>query len=156
MLTFQDRYERDKVAAHAKNLAKHVDDEGFPKAGLRMEYPGHLATDFRALEMYGKYLRRTRGEGFKRNMRFCDDTESIYMDIKLPGSDDWLRITPQIAREENRRRNNASDNLVRKQLADSSPKKGLPRQGLLRGRITSHRHTPEQDRNNRDDTSETV
>ena len=134
LITFPDKFTRDQIAGHAKNLAKKVDDNGFPTAGLRMDYPGHLASDFRLLESYGKYLRRTRGEGLKRNMRFNDDNESIYMDVKLPKEEEWLRVTPPLAKDEMGRVDRKQNSDIRRRLAESSPSKPHPRQGLLRGR----------------------
>ena len=137
LLTFNNKYNRDKICSHAKNLASKTSEDGSPTAGLRLDYPEHLAKDFRALEAYGAYLRRTRGKEMKRNYRFNDDDESIYMDIRLPNDTEWLRITAEMAREQNKRKNATSNNNIRRRIAETSPSSSNlmnQRMGLTRGR----------------------
>ena len=121
LVRFEDKFARDRVSKCAKNLSECVNNDGSPSAGLRLDYPEHLAKDFRALERYGSYLRRTRGSGFKRNYRFCDDTETIYMDVRLPEEEEWLRITAEMAVSANTRRQSKSENDAARKLALSSP-----------------------------------
>ena len=50
IVTFEDRYARDIVAAHGKNLTDFIDSQGLPTAGTRIDYPSHLGTTFRTLD----------------------------------------------------------------------------------------------------------
>ena len=131
IVIFSDKLDRDKIASFAKNLAEWT-DEGRATAGLRLFYPEHLAKDFRALERYGAYLRKTRGQGMRRNYCFLDDTESIYMDVCLPGEEDWIRITTEMAQEANNKRQNTVDREARRRIALTSPT-GRNRQPNLTG-----------------------
>ena len=42
---------------------------------------------------------KTYGKGTKTYTKFDDDTRSLYLEVKLFPSDNWLRITPAKARE---------------------------------------------------------
>lgn len=74
----------------------------------------------------------------KRDYRFNDEDESIYMDIKLPNDEEWMRITLEMAKKQNRKRTNASNNHIRRRLAETSPRQNdnpmSTRMGLTRGR----------------------
>ena len=52
-VVFNTKVTRDTVSAHGKNLTIYKTEEGWPTAGLRIEYPSHLAQDFRHLDWYG-------------------------------------------------------------------------------------------------------
>ena len=90
---------RDAVASHGKDLACFKNNEGWPTAGLRLEYPGHLADDFRTLEWYGREMRLKHGRGTRRNIKFDDEEETLYIDACLPDTDYWHRINPSEAKE---------------------------------------------------------
>jgi hypothetical protein len=64
-----------------------------------MDFPDYLSADFRLLEKYGALARKKHGTGTKRNIRFDDSSSSLYMDIKLPSEDQWMRVEPRMARE---------------------------------------------------------
>ena len=59
-----------------------------------------LGPQFRLLEWYGAELRKSLGNGNRRNMKFDDDLQTIYMDVKAPSEEEWYRIDPEVAREE--------------------------------------------------------
>ena len=50
LVIFQDKYSRDQVVANAKHLSQYRLQDGKPTAGLRMNYPDHLSSDFRSLD----------------------------------------------------------------------------------------------------------
>ena len=62
------------------------------------------------------------------------------MDIKLPNDQEWMRIIPEMARKQNKKRTNASNNQIQRRLAESSPRQYggnnpmLTRMGFTRGR----------------------
>ena len=98
LVTFDDKFTRDMISAHGKNLADFIDASGYPTAGIRLDYPAHLGASFRTLDWYGKEMRDRHGKGTRRNIKFDDDEESLYLDICLPDEEYWHRITPEVAR----------------------------------------------------------
>lgn len=98
-MVFGDYKTRDWIASKGRYLSKYIDATGRPTAGFRMEVPDFLAGDFKLLEDYGYQMRQMHGRQTKRYIR-CDNEElSLYMEIRLPDSPLWLRITPELARE---------------------------------------------------------
>ena len=95
---FLDKHVRDVVASHAKNLSRFTDNEGWPTAGLRLEYPSLLGKSFRDFDWYGREMRQRHGKGTRRNKKFNDDDEVLYIDICLPGEDFWHRIPAEEAK----------------------------------------------------------
>ena len=53
------------------------------------------------LEWYGAHLRKNHEQGTKTNIRFDEENLSLDMSIALPGQDEWLRVTPDMAKQEN-------------------------------------------------------
>ena len=98
LVLFNDIYSRDRVSAHGKKLAAYH-DQGKPTAGMKIDYPPHLARTFRTLEWYDGDMKKIHGEGLKRNIRYDDLLETFYMDIKLPGEDFWHRVDMEMATE---------------------------------------------------------
>lgn len=84
--------------SHGRNLADYVDVNGNATAGTRFEYPSHLGRDFHNLEWYGSELRRRHGKGTRRNYKFDDEEEFIYLDVCLPGQEYWHKVLPYAAR----------------------------------------------------------
>ena len=99
LITLDDRYTRDILVAHAKNLAPYIDEEAQPTAGLRIDYPPHLTSAYRTLEWYGAEIWRRQGKGTRRNIKFDDATEEIYIDICKPGESYWHRVSVDMADE---------------------------------------------------------
>ena len=95
LITFVDASTRDFVISHAKNLQTGRENQH----GVRLEYPDFLGDDFRILTKFGAKMRQKMGEGFKRNVKFNDDEMSLYVDVKFPNQDEWLAVTPEVARE---------------------------------------------------------
>ena len=98
-VVFLDKHVRDVVASHGKNLACFTDEKGASTAGVRLEYPGFLGRDFRDLDWYGREMRQRHGKGTRRNIKFNDDDNTLYLDICLPGDDFWHRIPHVEARD---------------------------------------------------------
>ena len=98
LITFDSSSTRDFVFSHSKNLSKESNPNRVH--GLRLDYPAHLGSDYRALDGYGAKLRREVGTGFRRNIRFNDDELGLVMDINFPKNPDkWIRVSPKLARE---------------------------------------------------------
>ena len=115
---------RDYVSGHVANLSSFVDDNGRPTAGLRMEIPDHLRTQFQDLQSYGRALYKQHGTGFKRHVRFDDREKTLYMDIRLPGSDDWLFVDHKMAAENKMPNDRKNTSLTRERLASSISSNG--------------------------------
>lgn len=98
LVRFSDKFSRDCVASHAKNLSEYRDTQGNSCAGVRIDFPDYMAPDFRILEWFGAALRKRHGFGFKRNVKFDNDMESLFMDVNLPSSEEWRKVYPQAAR----------------------------------------------------------
>ena len=75
---------RDLVQSHARNLAEYVGTGGMPLAGIRMEVPERLMSDFKALERYGHAMCEKHGNELKRNIKMDDSAMCLYLDIYLP------------------------------------------------------------------------
>ena len=48
----------------------------------------------------GAHLRRIHGVGTKRNIKFDEEHDSFYMDVLVPNQEEWLRVSPQMAKRE--------------------------------------------------------
>ena len=98
-VVFLDKHVRDVVASHGKNLSSYTDSNGLPTAGMRLEYPSYLGRIFRDLDWYGREMRRRHGPGTKRNIKFQDDENTMYIDVCLPAGDHWHRIPHEEAKK---------------------------------------------------------
>lgn len=91
---------RDMVFSYAYNLGQFIDDDGRPTAGVRMEIPDALRPTFQDLQAYGGVLRTKHGKGLKRSVRYDDSAKTLYMNVKLPNSEEWLHVDHKLALEE--------------------------------------------------------
>ena len=92
-VVFVDVETRDRVASYAKNLSDYIEN-GKPTATFRPEIPTHLTGVHKTLLSYGYAMGLKHKTGYKRNIRFDDETHSFVIDIKLPGSDSqWFTVT---------------------------------------------------------------
>ena len=97
LILFDCTSTRDYFFSHAKNLSSSLRRES---VGLRLDYPAYLGSDYRALDAYGAHLRKQAGTGFRRNIRFDDDTLGLHMDVNFPSNPGkWIRVTPKLAKE---------------------------------------------------------
>ena len=89
---------RDHLMTKGPMLAKYITEEGKPLAGIRIDIPDFLSSDFKTLEGYGARMRRINGKMTKKYVKL-DDNYGLYLHLRLPGEDTWLRITPSLARD---------------------------------------------------------
>ena len=94
IVTFKTAAERDLVQAFTPNLK-----ELKGAAGVRLEIPEHLQTTFKLLEGHANGVRSKYPEGIKRSIKYDDSERSLALDICLPGSTSWHRISPVQALE---------------------------------------------------------
>ena len=147
LVIFTDKFTRDAVVSHAKNLSQYRHPDGKPSAGLRMNYPDHLTADFRILDWYGKQMFNKHGAGTKRNIKFDDDIEGLRIDVKIPEREEWFRVYPAMARDLKIKTSNEEARRTKTVLEISRPK-GPPLTGgnaVLRAPVLStpaQNHTP--------------
>ena len=98
-ITFKEPDDRDFVASRAVNLAALVKADGQPMAGVRLDIPGFLMPTFRDLNSYAFHARKTHGKRTKTHIKFDDSNASLILELRLPSSDNWLRVLPAKARE---------------------------------------------------------
>lgn len=115
-VTFTDFRTRDWIVSKGKCLAKYVNEEGKPTVGFRLDVPDFLAGDFKALEDYGFSMRSTHGRLTRRYIKYDEEEYSLFMELRLPESPVWLRITPELARELKQQNNREELQQERKQL----------------------------------------
>ena len=116
LVTFNAVSVRDQVMGTASKLAPFVDANGKPTAGMRIQIPRRLQTDFRILFKYGQTLRTRHGEGTRRHVKFEDTTRSLYLNVKLPGDEQWSRVSTELASRGLRAREVANDGVLEKRL----------------------------------------
>ena len=121
---------RDSVATHARNLAKFVDEQGLPTAGLRHVVPDHLIGMQSDLDRYGRLLRRIHGTGLKRNTRFDDSKMELFLSVRISGDEDWMRVDWAMAkdglREDDKKRACATRTRLASSISSSSDVEVLP------------------------------
>ena len=100
LVVFVSAEKRDVVMMSANKLAGLVDPAGAPTAGIRLEVPRELLPTFRLLSRFGARLRARHGEGTKRHIKFDDFNASLYSVVKLPGDQQWTRVSPETARKD--------------------------------------------------------
>ena len=110
---------RDYVMGQAVNLGTHVDLTGKPEAGIRIEVPEHLNNEFRDFLSFGRAMYKKHGSGFKRHIKFDDRKQCMYMDMKLPGDDEWLFVDQKLATETPDGQQRRCTTLTRKRLTSS-------------------------------------
>lgn len=127
------------MASKGRLLAEHKEDQGKPTAGFRMDVPDYLGRDFKTLTDYGFRMRCVHGEEIRRYVKYDDDCYSLYLELRLPGSQNYLRITPNMVRSFSKEGEMEEIIKVRKALTarPSSPK--ISGQGQGQGQLTMSR-----------------
>ena len=131
IVTFYDKKKRNIIPANAQSLSCHVDREGKPTAGIRLEIPLELQDSFRLLARFGTRLRARHGAGTRR--QFDDFTGTLYSNVKLPGDENWTRVTPEMARDDLDASQKEENAATRKRLAAKlvpGPRERLSRPAL--------------------------
>ena len=127
LVIFDTTSTRDYVFSHAKNLSKLplIDRQN---NGMRLDYPAHLGSEYRVLDAYGARLRSRFGEGFRRSIKFNDDEQVLYMDICLPRTEEWIRVSAGMAKEDRGAATVEDESEARKKIQE-----GLGRLPILTG-----------------------
>lgn len=127
IVTFKEAQTRDSVIGSASRLAPYVDQTGRATAGMRIEVPRRLRPDFRLLFRYGRNLKMRHGEGTRKHVKFDDATRRLYLNIKLPGDEQWSRVSTEVARRGLRAREVLSDDMLERRLDITGPLTSRPR-----------------------------
>ena len=93
----RSRTDRDVVYSYINRLAKHAG-----KAGIRLEIPLHLKSEFKLLEAHGNRVRTANGKDVKRSIQFDDADKLLILNVKISQDDDWTLVTVHQAREAKR------------------------------------------------------
>ena len=112
LVRFSSVADRDEVISHAVNL-KGI---GQP-AGVRLDIPDHLQSDFKTLIQYGNDARDHYGKDVKRSVRFFEEEQGLILHLGLP-SGRWVKVTPTKAREIRKFRRQRLVSSMRKALSD--------------------------------------
>ena len=98
-VVFSKRSSREHIASKGRMLASYVDDENHTTAGIRMDVPDFLASDYKTLDHYGLRMRNTHGKTTKRYIKYDEPNTSLLLELRLPGDITWMKITQTLARE---------------------------------------------------------
>ena len=112
IVIFESKQVRDAVKAAAPNLANHRED-----AGMRLHIPDHLQKDFHALMNLSFDLKK-RHPGLKRNIKFDEEDNGLFMDLKLEEGADWKTIKPAQAFRANKKRTGKKHSFEDRELED--------------------------------------
>ena len=93
-VTFREMDDRDFVASRSTNLGSLIKSDGQLMAGIRLDVPGFLLPTFRDLNSYAYNVRRTHGKKTRTHIKFDDSCVSLLLEVRLPSSENWLRISP--------------------------------------------------------------
>ena len=86
IVTFETKEARDAI----KSVAKELAPEG-RAAGIRLQVPGFLSTNFKLLENLG-YQMRAVDPTIRRVIKFDDENQDLMMDVRM--GENWKRVRP--------------------------------------------------------------
>ena len=92
LVRFANVSDRDEVIGHAVNLK----DAAKP-AGVRLDIPSHLQSDFKILIQYGNDAKAHFGSEVKRSVCFFEQEYGLVLNVCLP-SGKWITVSPAEAR----------------------------------------------------------
>ena len=141
-ITFKVINTRDSVVGASSKLAQFVDTNGRPTAGIRMEVPRKLRAAFTSLFRFGQQLRGRHGEGTRKHVKFDDATKSLYLNVKLPGDEEWCRVSLELARRGIRARQQLTDNKVERHLDPAGQMSARPRSSSVAGTFAMDTSAP--------------
>ena len=98
IVVFKEVETRDSVIGASSKLGNCINDNGQPKAGIRLEIPPSLKSDFNTLRRFGQLLRSRHGQGTRRHVKFEDSDRSLFLNVKLPGDKRWSRVNLEFAK----------------------------------------------------------
>ena len=101
IVVFVDSFARDRVFAGGPQLAGFRDEQRKPTCGIRLQIPGHLMPQFKALESYAYTQRNNHGPGdVKKHIKFDDASGNLFLQLKHFKDNDWINISYEKAKRE--------------------------------------------------------
>ena len=97
LITMAEPEQRDFVFSRGNRLSQFVKD-GKPTAGIRMDVPADLVDTHKLLNDLGYQIKRKFGPNTRKYVKFDSEQETLFLEVRLPDSFNWLRITPEMAR----------------------------------------------------------
>ena len=107
LVLFRETGVRETILSYARNLNTYIEG-GQPTAGIRMEIPRFLQATYRLLDTYGWEIRQKNGKETRRIIKFDHIERNLYLTYRLPYAEDWLKVTPAMARTHRDRENQKS------------------------------------------------
>ena len=95
---------RDFLFSKGPKLAAYVDEDRRPTAGFRVDVPDFLGAEWKMLDELGFQIKRDNGPGTRRYVKYDDYNYSLYLEVRLPGSTSWTKISPESATRMRRKR----------------------------------------------------
>ena len=95
---------RDYLYSKGPKLAAYVDEDRRPTAGFRVDVPDFLGAEWKMLDELGFQIKRDNGPGTRKYVKYDDYNYSLYLEVRLPGSTTWTKITPESATRMRRKR----------------------------------------------------
>ena len=122
MVLFEENYYRDRILGCGPKLANYRDEDGKPTCGLRLQIPGHLMSQFKALENFAFTKKRDFNGRIKKHIKFDDVNSCLFLQMKHFEDDDWSNFTYEqaLAKQE---KSNAKR--VKKSLLLKSPEPAM-------------------------------
>ena len=124
LVSFEDAAERDYYFSRARNLATYRDESGNPTAGVRMDIPPHLMATFRLLNDHGFDIKKAHGKETRKYVKFDDIRGSLYLEIKLPGQQNWVKVSPDQVRSFGEEKDKLDYSSIRKGMLLANPTLG--------------------------------
>ena len=118
-ITFGSLTDRDYFNSRARHQADFRDEKGLPLAGIRKDIPPYLLSTFRLLNDHGYDIRNAHGRETKRYVKYDDEKQSLILEVRLPFAQNWLRITPDLARSFSEEKNKMEYSSIRRELLKS-------------------------------------
>ena len=91
--------DRDEIYRKAGKLAPYRDDNNKPTAGFRQQIPQFLMSAHKLLTETGFQLKRQHGPTLRWYIKYDEENYGLYLEVKLPGTYSWQRVSLQMARE---------------------------------------------------------
>lgn len=97
-------------------------------AGMRIEVPGFLQSDFRTLFRYSQNLRARHGPGTRRHVKFNTHERLLYLNVRLLEDGRLSRVSLAMAGRGLQARDIADENTLERRLDKGGPARfGRPR-----------------------------
>ena len=84
------------------------------------QLPQNLSGVYRLLNDYGFHIRSIHGRETRRIIKYDDDKLSLFLQVRLPGNTNWIKINPDQARRLDEEKQGNAYNSIRMSLLNGS------------------------------------